>query len=414
MLIFSPSKLSRVLAREYIKHNRKEKIYINIVEPTYLIENEYINYCCLRSLQECQKFIIKNNIRIVVVLSDIHSTAGLVNFFKYNLGIPTFGITKYWCKLESSKFFGKKFMQKYKIPMPEYRVIFNKNDIINAIKDLGLPVVLKDNNLQAGFGSYICKTEKDCFRRANKLLNKYTFFIMEKFINGEEVTIHTLWDGKVLIPLLSVRDYKRLQNRNKGINTGSMGCYTPVKLSIKQQNMIDKYIKNLEFIFKEIKPNFTGIFASDLIFTENKIYNLEFNMRYCTPEFETLIEHLESDIFEIFYKTAFSELTELKIHYKTGRTGAVNIVHEDYKKQKSKLNIKKIKIPKNFFIKENDIKINFNCYKIIPNDQMIVNTNSEIFTIIKNDINNPFPDIYKFILNFDNEHLYYRTDIGDN
>ena len=72
----------------------------------------------------------------------------------------------------------------------------------------------------------------------------------------------------------TVRDYKRLRNNDEGINTGSMRCYTPVKLSGNQKNIMRGYAKNPKSALKETKPNFTGIFAIDLICTKDKVFNL--------------------------------------------------------------------------------------------------------------------------------------------
>ena len=203
-------------------------------------------------------------------------------------------------------------------------------------------------------------------------------------------------------------------NNNEGINTGSMGSYVPVKLTDGKKALINKYVKKLEEVFQEVKPNFTGVFASDLIFTEENIYNLEFNMRPCTPEFEVLIEHIDSDLLEIMYKTAVSELEGVEINYKPGITGAVNVVHKDYKYFPNIVETRKIKIPKNFLKGSKDIVINFNIKDIDEKGNAKIYTNINIFVIMKNDSKNPFPDLYEYISRIKDKNIYYRTDIGEN
>ena len=401
------------LVRKFSSSIYLNKVYIRRSYKSIYEKADNIEYVNLDNIKDCYEFVKKNNINFVVV-TGLYVNRGLVNYFKYNLGIPTFGITKSWLELECLKCLGKEFMAKHNIPTSEYMIVKNKKELDEAIEEYGYPIIIKDNKQQAGFGTYICRTKKECLRKAKKILKEDTFFIAERYIEGEEVTLHTLWDGKILIPLEPVRDYKRLKNNNEGINTGSMGSYVPVKLTDGKKALINKYVKKLEEVFQEVKPNFTGVFASDLIFTEENIYNLEFNMRPCTPEFEVLIEHIDSDLLEIMYKTAVSELEGVEINYKPGITGAVNVVHKDYKYFPNIVETRKIKIPKNFLKGSKDIVINFNIKDIDEKGNAKIYTNINIFVIMKNDSKNPFPDLYEYISRIKDKNIYYRTDIGEN
>ena len=414
VLVICSNMLSFSLARKIEKSVFLYKLYINT--ELSLLNNQYnnIEYVNLHTIKECKEFVKKKKIDLIIMMSVLNEKRGLVNYFKYNLGIPTFGITKYWLELENSKLFGKEFMEKHNIPTSKYKVIRNKKELEEAIEEYGYHFIIKDNKQQAGFGTYICRTKKDCLRIAKKILKSDKFLIAEKYIKGEEVTLHTIWDGKILLPLEPVRDYKRLKNNNEGINTGSMGSYIPVKLTERKKELINQYVTKLEKVFQEVKPNFTGVFASNLIFTEENIYNLEFNMRPCSPEFEVLLEHTDDDILEIMYKTATSELTGRKINYKSGKTGAVNIVHKEYEYHLNKCKIKKIKVPEGFLKEKDNIKINYNIIEIDKKNKAKVYTDIKIFTLIKNDIKNPFPSIYEFIKKIKDKNVYYRTDIGEN
>ncbi len=386
-------------------------IFINADSDDFpFLDKTNISFVKLKNINDCMKFIQVNKINLVILTDILPTQKGLVNFFKYNLNLPVIGITRYWSWLEKSKLFAKKFMINNNIPTSEYCAIKSLKDLETFINKYGFPIVLKYDGLKAGFGSYICKNEKDCFKTAKKILKENKFFIAEKFIKGEEVTLHTIWDGKILLPLEPVRDYKRLENNDKGINTGSMGSYTPVKLTFKQKNMINGYVKHLESVFQKLKPNFTGIFASDLIFTDENLYNLEFNMRPCTPEFEVLTEHIEEDLLKILYNAAISNLSTASIHYKQGITGAVNIVHKDYQKQS--YTKKRLKIPQSIFINNENIKINANLCSINKKDEYIVSPFLKILTFLKNDLTNPFPSIYSHINKIKDKNIYYRTDIG--
>lgn len=370
-----------------------------------------IEYCDIRmSLNSLGAFVKDNNIGLVIMLDDMCTMLGYTNYFKYNIGVPTLGVTRYWAQLESSKKFGKEFMTENSIPTSQYRVVENLSSLKDVINEFGLPLVLKDDRPQCGFGSYICKTKLDCYLRAVKLLKENKFFVAEKFIYGEEVTLQIIWDGNVLIPLAAVRDYKRLKRNNQGINTGSMGCYLPVKLSENKQQMMQDFVKKLEEVFIRIKPNFTGIFAADLIFTENEVFNLEFNMRPCTPEFETFIEHINNDITKLFYDIASGCGKESVLDYKSGTTGCVNVFHNDYKKHITKIVSKKVNVSESLMSDSDKIKVNCS---ILKNASFIYTAlHVRAFSVLCNDDDNPFPYIYKHLEKITDKNLFYRDDIG--
>lgn len=411
VLFFGISPHNSSLVRYFSKSTLVDKIYICAEMYIDCKLNENVEFIEGRSVRDYRTFLKEREINFVVILQAPHY-AEYVNIFKYNFSLPTLGVTRYWAQLESSKLFGKEFMQKYGLPCSEYSLIKSIKELEASILKFGLPLVIKDNTMQAGFGVHICKTKKECIDYAKKLLKKDGFCIAEKYIEGKEVTLHTIWDGEILLPLEPVKDYKRLENGDKGINTGSMGSYVPALLTEKERELMFEYVKKLEQVFKTTRPNFTGIFVSDLIFSDNKVYNLEFNMRPGTPEFEALIEHFDCDIFEVLYKTAISKLKDVKISYKSGYTGAVNVVHKDYKKQISKDRKKKVKIPNGFLTDSGEVKIIAKINKINEKQEAFLQPYSKVFTLVKNDVLNPFPEIYKHISKLKDKNLYYRTDIG--
>lgn len=387
------------------------KIYIYLPSKRSLIQNGNIEQCDIDTLEKYKDFIVNNDIDCVVVLSFGFASAGLVNYFKYNLGIPTVGVTKYWTKLESSKLFAKKFMINHNIPTPDYMTISNLKDLEFAISKFKLPLVIKYDGLCGGFGSYICDTKNDCIKTVKKLLKKSKFCLAEKYINGEEATLHLIWDGNSLVPFELVRDFKKSQDGNKGINTGSMGSYMPVKISENKRELVNKFVEKLKDVFNEIKPDFKGIFVCGLMITENECYNLEFNMRPGMPEFEVILAHCKTDIFDIFTHIANGTCSKIKIEYKDGVTGCVNVVHKDYLKEKNKR--LKIKLEKDIhLLEEKDFFINTGIKAFDKNNFAIIEASVPVLSIIKRDSDNPFPSIYSYLNNINNKDLYYRKDLG--
>ncbi len=411
MLIFSPQTLSDIFVKKYARNNLNKKNFIHTTSQGNISLNKNIEYCNLITLHQCEDFVFENNINLVVVISHVLTHSDFVNFFKYNLGIPTVGVTKYWAKLEGSKLFAKQFMEKHNIPTADYIKISNLRDLESAISKFDLPLVIKDDGLCAGFGSYICNTRNDCIKIVKKLLKKNNFCLAEKYISGQEVTLHLIWDGNSLIPLEPVRDYKLSNDGENGVNTGSMGAYMPVKILENKRKLIDKFVENLRNVFQGIKPDFKGIFVCGLMLTDNECYNLEFNMRPGIPEFDVLVAHLKTDIFDIFTNIANGTCSKLKIEYKDGVTGCVNVVHKDYLKQKRKkikINLKKEEL----LYKEKDLYINTFIGKFDKKENAIIDSSAPVLSIVKHDSNNPFEYIYNYLNTIPCKNLYYRHDIG--
>ncbi len=188
-----------------------------------------------------------------------------------------------------------------------------------------------------------------------------------------------------------------------------MGCYTPADITENQKKLLDKYNQHMSDIFQHLKPDFKGIFASNIIFTDNDIYTFELNMRPGITEFETLVEHMNCDILELFYNIAHGQVSKTKIKYKKGYTGCVVVVNKDIAKRKETLEkvSKKELFPDN--IPEN-IKINYNFNT--DRNNVIINKSNKIFSLIVTNKSKTFTNIYDYIKLIKYRDKYYRNDIG--
>lgn len=399
-----------------IKKIKESKITSNIYvisnHQVYNIDCTYIGKSKNITFVQLKEVIKKYNIDFAIVFNEAYSAKGLVDYYREVIKIPIIGTTRKWFKLESSKIEGKTFMIENGIKTPEYEIITNIKETDKIINSFGLPVVIKDNNLRAGFGSYICQNKTECKKAVKKikvLSKKYkndNSFIIEKFVKGKELSQQYMWDEKTLIPFLPVKDYKREKENNKGINTGGLGSYTPINLTEEEQKLLDEYNKNLAEIFQKIKPEFTGIFTVNLLFAEENIYTLEINMRPGITEFETTIEHISSDLLELLYNCATGSLQNSVITYKEGITGCVALVHKEYSRQICRK--RKVILEKQINPIDNEIKINLN----IPSDNNMIYTNKRILSVLCTDNTNPFSKIYKYLDTIKTKNLYYRKDIG--
>jgi phosphoribosylamine--glycine ligase len=351
------------------------------------------------------------NVDMLIVGPEDPLVDGIVDEFHKN-GIACIGADKKWAMLEGSKAFAKEFMTRNNIPTAGYKKINGKNQIDTVLNDFSYPVVIKADGLAAGKGVSIVESRE----KAKQLLIEFLDgkfgeaskeIVVEEFLEGEEVSLISLWDGKTLLPFTTARDYKKLLNGNKGPNTGGMGAYCPVKLTNNEQEQIQEYVKKLKNALLAEKADFTGIVYSGLMMTEQGLKVLEYNMRLGDPETQPLLIHLENDILEIFKFALNKQLDKVKLNWKDGKTGCVVISAEGYPFDPKKdgvientENIEKKYGVKAFFagVKKEDNKLKAN--------------GGRVLSICKSG-ETPFKDIYKAADELKYNDKYYRTDIGE-
>jgi len=259
---------------------------------------------------------------------------GIVDEFR-KVGIPSIGVDKKWAELEGSKAFAKEFMLRNAIPTGKYEVITDKNEIYNVLDKFTAPVVLKADGLAAGKGVYIANTRIDAEVTLNEFLEgKFgeasEKVVVEEFLEGREISLISLWDGKTLLPFIPAKDYKKLEERDKGLNTGGMGAYCPVSLFLEEYQEVEKYVKTLEDALKKEGADFTGVVYSGLMLTDEGLKVLEYNMRFGDPETQPLLMHLENDLLELFKMTVDKKLDEVELKWKDEQTFCVVVAAEGY------------------------------------------------------------------------------------
>ncbi len=407
ILIHDLGSLNYGIIRKFKESNLLGNIYIISKNQIEDIDCIYIGTPSNITFKELKTIIKEKNIDFAIIFNELYSSLGLTDYYFNTLKLPLIGVKKFWFDLETSKFDSKSFMNANNIKTPDFFVIKNLPQLEQAVLKLGFPLVIKNNCLQAGFGSYICKDKKTAIRITKKLLKHYDFCIAEKFIIGDEISQQYFWDKNTLLPLLPVKDFKK---DNKGLNTGGMGSYTPVKLNEKEENLLTEYNNKLEKIFKTLKPDFTGIFTVNLLFSEKEVYTLEFNMRPGITEFETTIEHIQSDILELFYNCATGHLKDTQITYKNGITGCIALAHKDYSKQKLQKCV--ISLKRKLSPIDNDIRINWNIASFDIKKNILISSSHRFLSVLCTDSINPFRKIYKFLDTFEAKDIYYRKDIG--
>lgn len=362
--------------------------------------------------EDLAKKCIEEQIELAVIGPENPLSKGIVDILNTH-GIKCIGANKKWAQLESSKKYAKEFMVKHGISTAKYSMVNSKNDIESVLAQFEHPPVLKADGLTAGKGVHLSKTMDEAKQVLEEFLDgKYgeasTSVVVEEFLEGEELSLISIFDGETLLPLETARDYKRLLDGQKGPNTGGMGAYCPVELTPTQKSDLKIYLKTLENALKSEKADFVGIVYSGLMLTKNGIKVLEYNMRFGDPETQPLMHHLESDILEIFIKATEKKLHEVKPQWKSGTTIAVVVASDGYPENPKKgCEINGLKEA----CEKNGTQVFYAGVKV--DGQKLLSNGGRVLAICANDsdIEKVRDNIYKTIDEIDFSDKIYRTDI---
>ena len=257
-----------------------------------------------------------NRIKFTIVGPEAPLAAGIVDEFR-SRGLHIFGPTKAAARLESSKEFAKKFMQKYNIPTAKFQTFDNSDPAnIQAAHDYidqnGAPIVIKADGLAAGKGVVVATTLEEAHQAVNDMLNNASFgaagakVVIEEFLDGEEASFIVMCDGKNVLPLASSQDHKRVGDNDTGANTGGMGAYSPAPIitpKIHAEVMRDVIYPTIRGMLDEGIP-FTGFLYAGLMISKNpdatnKIKVLEFNCRMGDPETQPIMMRLKTNFADL-------------------------------------------------------------------------------------------------------------------
>lgn len=249
------------------------------------------------------RFAKEKNIDLVVPGPELPLTLGIVDALRAE-GIYAFGPDRYCAQLEGSKSFAKAIMQKAGVPTARMTLVHDFDEGNHILAQSSFPLVLKADGLAAGKGVVICQNEDEARENLAAMLQKRVFgdaganVLIEEYLEGEEVSLLALCDGKNAYPFPSAQDHKRAFDGDKGLNTGGMGAYSPAPI-LPDENLevlCDKTIRPVLDVMAREQHPFVGVLYAGLMMTKSGPRVLEYNVRFGDPECQPLMMRLESDL----------------------------------------------------------------------------------------------------------------------
>ena len=280
----------------------------------------------------------EKSIDLVVVGPEVPLALGIADRLKEE-NILCFGPTKQGALLESSKRFSKEFMKRHQIPTAHFESFSNmeaaKKYILSLTK---FPIVIKADGLAQGKGVIIALTLEEAITAIELMLEEKCFgdagneIVVEEFLEGEEVSLLTFFDGETLIPMLPVQDHKRIGEGDTGLNTGGMGAYAPVSIytELIKKEVEEKILIPTKNGIANDQIDYKGCLYVGLILTTDGPKVIEYNARWGDPETEVLIPLLDSDLFEVFHHCASGNLKNYEIKWKNQYSLCVIVASEGY------------------------------------------------------------------------------------
>jgi phosphoribosylamine--glycine ligase len=265
------------------------------------------------------RFCAKEQIGFVVIGPEDPLAAGLADAMRAK-GLKVFGPSKDAARIEGSKVFAKELMRHADVPTAEFQVFDHPDPAAAYIETRDYPVVVKADGLAAGKGVVVGANAAEAVAAARRIM-KGQFgdeagrrIVVEKKLDGEELSVLALVSSRTIIPLPACQDHKAVFDGDTGPNTGGMGAYCPAPLGTpKLLSELDEtvFVPTVHAMKRGRFP-FQGVLYAGIMLTSQGPRVLEFNCRFGDPETQPLLLRLKTDLLELLEAVADERLHEFE------------------------------------------------------------------------------------------------------
>jgi phosphoribosylamine--glycine ligase len=366
-----------------------------------------------------KEFCLEQRITMVVVGPEDPLVNGVTDYFEGDdvlKGIPVIGPTKAGAMLEGSKDFSKAFMKRHNVPTAAYEsfTFAGIEEGYKFLETLKPPYVLKADGLAAGKGVLIIDDPEEAKAELKSMLGDAKFgkagekVVIEEFLNGIEVSVFVLTDGKNYKILPEAKDYKRIGDGDKGLNTGGMGAVSPVPFADDHfmRKVEERIVKpTIEGLAKE-EIGYRGFIFIGLMNVGGEPYVIEYNCRMGDPETEAVLPRIQTDFVKLMDAVAKQQLDKIQLEIDPRTAVTVVMVSGGY--------------PGNYdkgfeitHLEKAGTTIVFHAGTKASGDKVITNGGRVLaLTSLASTIEEAREASYAAALSINFDYAYYRKDIG--
>ena len=363
--------------------------------------------------------VIKHKIEMVIVGPEAPLVLGIKEYFESDdklKRVSLIGPDSQASKLEGSKSFAKAFMNRHNIPTAKHSE-FTINSIqkgLRFLETMNPPYVLKADGLAAGKGVLIIDDINEAKLELESMLINKKFgdasekVVIEEFLDGIELSCFVLTDGKTGITLPMAKDYKRIGEKDKGLNTGGMGAISPVPFADEEfiKKINDRIIEPTLLGLKKDNLPYQGFIFIGLINVNGEPKVIEYNVRMGDPETEVVIPRIKNDLVSLFKATANKTLSTIKLEIDPRSASTVMAVSEGYPEEYKKGH----EISGIGDVKD---KLVFHSGTSIKNKK-IITSGGRVLTVtgLGANMDEALKKSYEGLQKINYKGMYYRKDIG--
>jgi phosphoribosylamine--glycine ligase len=289
-------------------------------------------------LQSLAGWVETNGVELTVVGPEAPLAEGIVDHFQAH-GLCAFGPCKAAAEIESSKAFAKGLMQRHGIPTAAFACFDDLAAAEAYVRAAKTRLVVKASGLAAGKGVVVADDQQQALEAVREMLSGTAFgtagreVVVEERMEGEELSVFALTDGRHVAPMLAAQDHKRVGEGETGPNTGGMGAYAPVSLATPElmARVRSEILEPTVSAMAEEGRSFTGLLYAGLMLTETGPRVVEFNCRFGDPETQVVLPLLRSSLLEPMAEIARGGSIEgLALEWSGGAAATTVLASEGY------------------------------------------------------------------------------------
>ena len=418
ILILGSGGREHAFAYSLSKSNRCENLFVapGNAGTASIASNVAINPTDFKSVEKC---VLENEIEMVIVGPEDPLVRGIANYFSESEALKNvmlIGPSKRGALLEGSKQRAKEFMAQHNIPTAAYECFTAKSLETGKLflETLKPPYVLKADGLAAGKGVLILDDLEEAKQELENMLAHSKFgeasakVVIEEFLDGIELSVFVLTDGKNYKILPTAKDYKRIGEGDTGLNTGGMGAISPVPFAdeVLMKKIEDRIVKPTVNGLSEEEIDYKGFVFIGLIKVGDEPYVIEYNVRMGDPETEAVFPRIKTDLVDLFEATYYQKLNDIDVEIDERSAVTVMLVSggypEAYEKGKEILGLENVKD-----------SIVFHAGTKSENNKILTNGGRVLaVTSLDTDFRKALKKSYQNIEKLSFDRMTYRSDIG--